>query len=72
LTGIIELLLCWVGSRTIFAQYGDGELIFVQGDPADAVFYVQDGKVKLSVVSRQGKEAVVGAFSTNDFFGEGS
>jgi Cyclic nucleotide-binding domain len=42
-----------------------------QGDPADAVFYIQKGKVKINVVSEQGKEAVVAILGTNDFFGEG-
>src|SRR6202022_4684990 len=41
------------------------------GDPADAVFYIQSGKVKVTVVSEQGKEAVVAMLGTNDFFGEG-
>src|SRR3984893_14667017 len=40
-------------------------------DPADAVFYIESGKVKLTVVSEQGKEAVVAILETNDFFGEG-
>jgi CRP/FNR family transcriptional regulator, cyclic AMP receptor protein len=42
-----------------------------QGDPADAVFYLQNGKAKVTVVSEQGKEAVVAIHGTNDFFGEG-
>jgi CRP/FNR family transcriptional regulator, cyclic AMP receptor protein len=47
-------------------------LIFSQGDPADAVFYIHKGKVKLTVLSRQGKEAVVGILGAGgDFFGEG-
>ena len=45
--------------------------VFSQGDPADAIFYVQNGKVKITVVSSQGKEAVVGIFGLGDFFGEG-
>src|ERR1700678_3779926 len=53
------------------AQHGKGQIIFSQGDPADAVFYIQNGKVKLTVVSEQGKEAVVAILGTNDFFGEG-
>ena len=53
-------------------NYARGEVIFAQGDPADAVFYVQTGQVKLTVVSAQGKEAVVGIFSASDFFGEAS
>ena len=46
--------------------------IFSQGDIADAVFYVQTGKVKLTVVSKTGKEATVGILGDGDFFGEGS
>ncbi len=47
------------------------QIVFSQGDPADAVFYIQSGKVKVTVVSEQGKEAVVAMLGTNDFFGEG-
>jgi CRP/FNR family cyclic AMP-dependent transcriptional regulator len=43
----------------------------LQGDPADAVFYIQKGKIKLTVVSKQGKEAVVAILGAGDFFGEG-
>jgi CRP/FNR family transcriptional regulator, cyclic AMP receptor protein len=46
--------------------------IFAQGDVADAVFYVQTGKVKLTVVSKTGKEATIGILGEEDFFGEGS
>ena len=45
--------------------------VFSQGDPADAVFYIQEGKVKVNVVSEQGKEAVVAIHGKGDFFGEG-
>jgi CRP/FNR family cyclic AMP-dependent transcriptional regulator len=45
--------------------------VFVQGDVADAVFYIQKGKIKLTVVSDQGKEAVVGMLEPGQFFGEG-
>jgi CRP/FNR family transcriptional regulator, cyclic AMP receptor protein len=58
------------GGRTREA-YGENQVIFSQGDPADAVFYIQKGKVKLSVVSTQGKEAVVAILGAGDFFGEG-
>src|SRR3990172_794654 len=44
---------------------------FSQGDPADAVFYILKGKITLSVLSRQGKEAVIAMFGADDFFGEG-
>ena len=46
--------------------------IFAQGDTADAVFYIQTGKVKLTVVSKNGKEATIGILGEGDFFGEGS
>jgi len=46
--------------------------IFAQGDAADAVFYIQTGKVKLTVVSKTGKEATIGILGDGDFFGEGS
>src|ERR1700756_4337768 len=46
--------------------------IFTQGDPADAVFYIQKGKVRLTVVSKTGKEATIGILSHENFFGEGS
>jgi CRP/FNR family transcriptional regulator, cyclic AMP receptor protein len=46
--------------------------IFTQGDPADAVFYLQTGKVTLTVVSKTGKEATIGILSEGSFFGEGS
>ena len=48
------------------------QTIFSQGDPADAVFYLQTGKVKLTVVSKTGKEATIGILSDGSFFGEGS
>lgn len=48
-----------------------GSVVFRQADPADAVFYVEAGRVKMAVTSAQGKEAVVGLFGSGDFFGEG-
>ena len=53
------------------STYGEGQIVFSQGAPADAVFYIQDGKVKLTVVSSQGKEAVVAFMGSGDFCGEG-
>jgi CRP-like cAMP-binding protein len=58
------------GGRTI-ATYAANTRIFDQGDPADAIFYIQKGKIKLTVVSKQGKEAVVAILGEGDFFGEG-
>lgn len=53
------------------ATHRKDDVIFSQGAAADAVFYVQKGKIKIVVASKQGKEAVVGIFSAGDFFGEG-
>jgi len=52
-------------------EYGANRTIFVQGDPADSVWYLQHGQVKLSVTSQQGKEAIVSLLGSNEFFGEG-
>ena len=45
--------------------------IFAQGEPTDGLFFIQEGKVRLSVVSEAGKEATLGTLSEGDFFGEG-
>jgi CRP/FNR family cyclic AMP-dependent transcriptional regulator len=58
------------GGRTI-ADYRQDSVIFSQADPANAIFYIQKGKVKLTVVSRRGKEAVIAILGAGDFFGEG-
>src|SRR6186997_3280597 len=58
------------GGRTK-AKYRKSEIIFRQGDSADAVFYIMDGKCKVTVVSEKGKEAVVALHEKGDFFGEG-
>jgi CRP/FNR family transcriptional regulator, cyclic AMP receptor protein len=52
-------------------EYGANRTIFVQGDPADTVWFLQHGEVKLAVTSQQGKEAIVSVLSDNEFFGEG-
>ncbi len=66
---------------TFLATIGEGrkilavqkkQTIFTQGDGADAVFYIQTGKVRLTVVSKAGKEATIGILKEGDFFGEGS
>jgi CRP/FNR family transcriptional regulator, cyclic AMP receptor protein len=58
------------GGRTV-SKYAKGRVVFAQGDPADSVFYIQEGRVKISVVSSQGKEAVVAFLKAGDFIGEG-
>ncbi|MGB6811011.1 MAG: Crp/Fnr family transcriptional regulator [Pseudolabrys sp.] len=58
------------GGRTM-STYQKGQIVYAQGDPGEAVFYIQSGKAKKIVVSEQGKEAVVALLGTGDFFGEG-
>ena len=58
------------GGRTVFQSRTD-QVVYRQGDPADAVFYIQTGKAKVTVTSEQGKEAVVAVLGPNCFFGEG-
>jgi CRP-like cAMP-binding protein len=52
-------------------KYRKGQIVFSQGEAGDAVYYIRKGKVKLTVVSEQGKEAVVAILGADDFFGEG-
>ena len=52
-------------------EYRTRQVVFSQGDAADAVFYIQSGKVKLTVVSTRGKQAVIGVLERGSFFGEG-
>src|SRR5579871_1716270 len=63
--------LSQVGSGRANATYKNKVQIFSQGDVADSVFYIQKGKVKLSVISEHGKEAVVAILIEGEFFGEG-
>lgn len=58
------------GRKTLPVQ--KGEIIFSQGDSCDAVFYIQSGRVKLTVVSKTGKEATIAILGEGDFFGEDS
>ena len=58
------------GGRAI-SDYRKDQIVFRQGDLSDAVFYIQSGKVKKTVVSEEGKEAVVALLGAGDFFGEG-
>ena len=63
--------LAKVGDGRSIGKYRKDEILFSQGDPADAVFYIQKGKVKITVVSEQGKEAVVAVLGADEFVGEG-
>jgi len=60
-----------VGEGRTTADYDKNQVVFAQGDPASAIFYLQKGRVKLTVVSHHGKEAVVAILGAGDFFGEG-
>lgn len=66
-----QAFLAKLGEGKAILRYKKNEVIFSQGDTATAVFYVQSGKVKLMVVSEQGKEAIVGIIGPGQFFGEG-
>ena len=66
-----QVFLAKVGEGKSIHQIKNGQNIFVQGDPADTVFYIQKGKIKLTVLSDHGKEAVVGMLGPGQFFGEG-
>jgi CRP/FNR family transcriptional regulator, cyclic AMP receptor protein len=63
--------LAKIGEGRTISKYRKNEIVFSQGDPADAVFYIQKGKVKVTVVSDQGKEAVVTILGADEFCGEG-
>jgi CRP-like cAMP-binding protein len=66
-----EALLATVAPGRTTKQYWKGQTIFSQGDRADAVFFVERGKVKLTVLSGQGKQAVIALLGPGNFFGEG-
>jgi CRP/FNR family transcriptional regulator, cyclic AMP receptor protein len=66
-----KAFLVKVGEGRTITHQADNKVIFSQGDPADAAFYVLKGKVKITVLSKRGKEAVLAILGTGDFFGEG-
>jgi CRP-like cAMP-binding protein len=66
-----ETFLGQIGAGKTIEKYTKNHKIFSQGDAADAVFFIQSGKVKITVLSEHGKEAVVGIFAPGQFFGEG-
>jgi CRP-like cAMP-binding protein len=66
-----KIFLAKVGAGRNITDYRKGQMVFSQGDPADAIFYIQKGKLKITVVSKQGKEAVIAISAAGDFFGEG-
>jgi CRP-like cAMP-binding protein len=67
-----EAFLKSTGIAKRVAQYARGDAVFTQGDPCEHVMYIQTGGIKLSVLSKSGREAVVAMLGPGDFFGEGS
>jgi CRP-like cAMP-binding protein len=65
-----QAYLAKVGIGKTILEFEKGQRIFEQGEVADAVYYLQQGKIKLAVLSDQGKEAVVGILEPGQFFGE--
>jgi CRP/FNR family transcriptional regulator, cyclic AMP receptor protein len=65
--GVID----WTGIRVQRVAYEAGATVFAQGDPATSVMYVEDGTVRLSVLSHAGKEAIIAVLDAGHFFGEG-
>ena len=66
-----KVFLATVNHGRTASDLRQDEMVFRQSSPADAVFYIQKGRIKIVVASEQGKEAVVGILGTGDFFGEG-
>jgi len=66
-----QVFLSKVNGGRAVSDYRKDQIVFRQGDPSDAVFYLQSGKAKKTVISEQGKEAVVALLGAGDFFGEG-
>ena len=67
-----QVFLATLGQGRKMVTIPKGATVFSQGDPCDAIFYIQSGKIKITVVSKTGKEATIGIFGGGDFFGEDS
>src|SRR5689334_25100932 len=68
---VSETFLSSTGVGRHVTHWRRGDVVFAQGDPADAVFYIRKGRVKVTTLSPHAKEAVVAILGSNDFFGEG-
>src|SRR6478752_3970241 len=66
-----QIFLSKAGKARTISHYRANEVVYSQGDPADSVFYIQDGTTKVAVFSERGKEAIVWLPGAGDFFGEG-
>jgi len=67
----IKSFLSSAGDERAVMHCRKKKVLFSQGDPAESIFYIQKGRIQLSVISKLGKEAVIGILGTGDFFGEG-
>jgi CRP/FNR family cyclic AMP-dependent transcriptional regulator len=67
----VEEFLATAGKGRTIAKYCNNAQIYAQGDDAEAIFYIQSGEVKVTVVSEQGREAVIAILGKDEFFGEG-
>ena len=67
----VALFLATVGAGRYIVKYQPNQVVFRQGDPADAVFYIKDGKIQITVISEHGKEGVIAMLGAGEFFGEG-
>jgi CRP/FNR family cyclic AMP-dependent transcriptional regulator len=66
-----KMFLATIGEGRKIVPVAKKQLIYAQGAACDAVFYIQTGKIKLTVVAKNGKEATIGILNPGDFFGEG-
>jgi CRP/FNR family transcriptional regulator, cyclic AMP receptor protein len=66
-----RIFLATIGEGRTIVLFAKNQIIYAQGDACDALFYIQKGKVRLTVVSENGKEATIGILNPDDFFGEG-
>src|SRR4051795_343955 len=66
-----KMFLSIVGTGKTVSKYRKGQVVFAQGEVADTIYYLQKGRIKVVVLSEQGKEAVVGLLEAGQFFGEG-
>ncbi|MEO6839178.1 MAG: Crp/Fnr family transcriptional regulator [Bradyrhizobium sp.] len=66
-----KAFLAKVGEGKTIVEYAKDQVVFAQGDAADTIYYIQQGRLKVVVLSEQGKEAVVGMLEPGQFFGEG-
>ena len=67
-----DKFIATIGEGRRVLAFRKNQAVFAQGDDADAIFFIQEGRVKLKVVSKAGKEATIGILNSGDFFGEGS